>query len=74
MQWHVSREAQDELAVASHHHLAAAYDRGFFDDLVTPDTALPFGGFKGSGFGRDLSLYALRNYAQPKAVWFDFRD
>ncbi|MBY0558916.1 aldehyde dehydrogenase family protein [Hyphomicrobium sp.] len=38
------------------------------------DPALPFGGFKGSGFGRDLSLYALRNYAQPKAVWFDFRD
>jgi acetyl-CoA C-acetyltransferase len=35
-QWEISREAQDELAVASHHHLAAAYDRGFFDDLVTP--------------------------------------
>lgn len=36
LQWHVSREAQDELAAASHHHLAAAYDRGFFDDLITP--------------------------------------
>lgn len=35
-EWEISREAQDELAVASHHHLAAAYDRGFFDDLVTP--------------------------------------
>ncbi|MFC7574392.1 acetyl-CoA C-acyltransferase [Klenkia terrae] len=34
--WEVSRESQDELAVASHHNLAAAYDRGFFDDLVTP--------------------------------------
>ncbi len=34
--WEVSREAQDELAVASHRNLAAAYDRGFFDDLVTP--------------------------------------
>ncbi len=34
--WNVSREAQDELAVASHHNLAAAYDRGFFDDLITP--------------------------------------
>ncbi|MHA6624059.1 acetyl-CoA C-acetyltransferase [Pseudonocardia sichuanensis] len=32
----VSREAQDELTVASHRNLAAAYDRGFFDDLVTP--------------------------------------
>ena len=34
--WGITREAQDELAVASHQHLAAAYDRGFFDDLVTP--------------------------------------
>jgi acetyl-CoA C-acetyltransferase len=34
--WEISRESQDELAVASHHNLAAAYDRGFFDDLVTP--------------------------------------
>jgi acetyl-CoA C-acetyltransferase len=36
LEWHVGREEQDELAVASHHKLAAAYDRGFFDDLVTP--------------------------------------
>ncbi|NNM45072.1 acetyl-CoA C-acetyltransferase [Knoellia koreensis] len=35
-QWGVSREAQDEIAAASHQHLAAAYDRGFFDDLLTP--------------------------------------
>jgi acetyl-CoA C-acetyltransferase len=32
----VTREAQDELVVASHQGLAAAYERGFFDDLVTP--------------------------------------
>jgi acetyl-CoA C-acetyltransferase len=36
LEWGITRQAQDELAVASHHHLAAAYDRGFFDDLVTP--------------------------------------
>jgi len=35
-QWQVSRESQDELAAASHHNLASAYDRGFFDDLLTP--------------------------------------
>ena len=35
-QWGITREAQDELAAASHQHLAAAYERGFFDDLVTP--------------------------------------
>jgi acetyl-CoA C-acetyltransferase len=34
--WNISREDQDELAVASHRHLAAAYDRGFMDDLMTP--------------------------------------
>ncbi len=36
LEWDIGREEQDELAVASHQHLAAAYDRGFFDDLVTP--------------------------------------
>jgi acetyl-CoA C-acetyltransferase len=35
-QWEIGRQEQDELAVASHHRLAAAYDRGLFDDLVTP--------------------------------------
>ncbi|MEV0851226.1 acetyl-CoA C-acetyltransferase [Nocardia fluminea] len=32
----VAREAQDELAYLSHKNMAAAYDRGFFDDLITP--------------------------------------
>ncbi|GAA3313816.1 hypothetical protein GCM10017710_18940 [Arthrobacter ramosus] len=35
-QWKISREAQDEIAFNSHYNLAAAYERGFFDDLVTP--------------------------------------
>ena len=35
-EWEIGREEQDALTVASHHNLAAAYDRGFFDDLVTP--------------------------------------
>lgn len=36
LEWSITREAQDELAATSHHRLAAAYDRGFNDDLVTP--------------------------------------
>jgi len=32
----IKRVDQDELAVASHRNMADAYDRGFFDDLVTP--------------------------------------
>ena len=35
-EWGVTREAQDELAMRSHQNLAAAYERGFQDDLVTP--------------------------------------
>ncbi|MDP9093457.1 MAG: acetyl-CoA C-acetyltransferase [Actinomycetota bacterium] len=35
-EWGITRQAQDELAAASHHNLAAAYERGFFDDLLTP--------------------------------------
>ncbi|WP_236790432.1 acetyl-CoA C-acetyltransferase [Amycolatopsis sp. GM8] len=35
-EWDISREAQDELAATSHQRLAAAYDHGFFDDLITP--------------------------------------
>jgi acetyl-CoA C-acetyltransferase len=35
-EWGIGREEQDELAATSHQRLAAAYDRGFFDDLVTP--------------------------------------
>ncbi len=36
VEWDISRREQDEIAVASHHNLAAAYDRGLLDDLVTP--------------------------------------
>ena len=35
-EWGIAREEQDEIAVQSHLRLAAAYDRGFFDDLITP--------------------------------------
>lgn len=35
-EWGITRQAQDDLALASHRNLAAAYDRGFFDDLLTP--------------------------------------
>jgi acetyl-CoA C-acetyltransferase len=36
LEWSIGRTEQDELAVASHHNLAAAYERGFLNDLVTP--------------------------------------
>nr|WP_278357680.1 acetyl-CoA C-acetyltransferase [Acinetobacter lwoffii] len=36
LEWGISREAQDELAASSHQKMAAAYEEGFFNDLVTP--------------------------------------
>ncbi|MEV4491019.1 acetyl-CoA C-acetyltransferase [Micromonospora coxensis] len=36
LRWGIDRQSQDELALRSHQRLAAAYDRGFFDDLMTP--------------------------------------
>jgi len=35
-EWDVQREHQDQLALASHMKAAAAYDEGFYDDLVIP--------------------------------------
>ncbi len=33
------------------------------------DSAAPFGGYKQSGFGRDLGAHALEQYTQVKTVW-----
>ncbi|MDR3443907.1 MULTISPECIES: acetyl-CoA C-acetyltransferase [unclassified Dyella] len=46
-EWHIARQPQDQLALDSHYKLAAAYEAGFFDDLV-----VPFRGLKRDGFLR----------------------
>ena len=35
-EWGITRQDQDELALSSHQKAAAAYDAGFYADLVTP--------------------------------------
>ena len=35
------------------------------------DPAMPFGGYKGSGFGRDLGAACLSEYTQLKSVWLN---
>ena len=35
------------------------------------DTAAPFGGYKASGFGREMGAHALEHYTQVKSVWVD---
>ncbi|QTF71583.1 acetyl-CoA C-acetyltransferase [Arthrobacter woluwensis] len=54
-EWGITREAQDELALASHKNLAAAYDRGFFEDLVTAYRGLS----RDSNLRADTSLEKL---------------
>jgi acetyl-CoA C-acetyltransferase len=46
-EWHIGRQDQDRLALESHRKLAAAYEAGFFEDLV-----IPFRGLKKDGFLR----------------------
>lgn len=43
-EWKISRQEQDELALASHKNGARAYESGFFDDLVTPYMGLKIDG------------------------------
>jgi acyl-CoA reductase-like NAD-dependent aldehyde dehydrogenase len=38
------------------------------------DSAVPFGGFKHSGYGRDLGGASLEEYTQLKSVWVGFGD
>jgi acetyl-CoA C-acetyltransferase len=58
-EWKISREEQDALALASHRNGLAAYERGFYDDLVTP-----YGGLKRDGILRpDTSMERLAKLA-----------
>lgn len=78
--WGISRQEQDEIAVASHKNLAAAYESGFFDDLVTPfqgvtrdnnmrpDSSLEKLGKLSPAFGKDLGEEATMTAANSTAL------
>jgi aldehyde dehydrogenase (NAD+) len=38
------------------------------------DPAAAFGGYKMSGYGRELSLHAIEHYTQVKSVWVNLKD
>src|SRR5882757_3884266 len=53
--WQIGRLEQDEIALASHQHAVAGWEKGFFDDLV-----IPLGGVKRDTIPRkDTSLEKL---------------
>jgi acetyl-CoA C-acetyltransferase len=56
-EWGIGRQEQDELAVSSHHHLAAAYDTGWLDDQVVPFLGLD----RDQNLRPDSSLEKLAN-------------
>lgn len=54
----------------SSHNLASRLDAGtvWVNAHLVLANEVPWGGFKGSGYGRDLSLYALDDYSRTKHV------
>jgi acyl-CoA reductase-like NAD-dependent aldehyde dehydrogenase len=55
------------------HYLARRLQAGtvWINTYNVYDTAAPFGGYKQSGFGREMSAHALEHYTQVKTVWVD---
>ena len=59
--------------VAKAHKVARAIRAGtvWVNTYNLYDPSLPFGGFKQSGFGRDLGQEAIDGYLETKSVWID---
>jgi acyl-CoA reductase-like NAD-dependent aldehyde dehydrogenase len=55
------------------HHVARRLQAGtvWINTYNVYDTAAPFGGYKQSGFGREMGMHALESYTQVKSVWVD---
>ncbi|POX26234.1 aldehyde dehydrogenase PuuC [Serratia marcescens] len=62
--------------IAKVHRVARQLEAGtvWVNHFLTRDILSPFGGFKQSGIGRDLSLHALPQYGEMKATWIALQD
>jgi aldehyde dehydrogenase (NAD+) len=62
--------------IAKAHRVARRLEAGtvWINTYNNYDPAAAFGGYKMSGYGRELSMHALESYTQVKSVWVNLKD
>ncbi|WP_445116186.1 aldehyde dehydrogenase [Acinetobacter sp. WZC-1] len=62
--------------LAKAHRVARQLEAGtvWVNHFLTRDILSPFGGYKQSGIGKDLSILALHQYTNTKATWYALKD
>jgi aldehyde dehydrogenase (NAD+) len=62
--------------IAKAHRVARRLQAGtvWINTYNNYDPAAAFGGYKMSGYGRELSMHALESYTQVKSVWVNLKD
>lgn len=62
--------------IAKAHRIARRLEAGtvWINTYNNYDPAAAFGGYKMSGYGRELSMHALESYTQVKSVWVNLKD